>query len=171
MTVPPASFSGRFASSGSNRRVYMITQEQPCVGGAYGSSPFPIGPHTDGTRWSLVVLQYRIKLAPASLTRTRGRARSSFNLWLCSITRRSLSSAMDCFAVRAFIVKGVGGSGEKREVIRESVGQSVRCRDIDSDQEFKMSDKVHRTFKSCENSFVCSLSNAVQAMSSAQNKV
>ena len=29
--------------------VYMITQLQPCDGGAYGSSPLPTGPQTDGT--------------------------------------------------------------------------------------------------------------------------
>lgn len=64
------------------------------------------------TRWSLVVLQCRIKLfkddkdiedlqhvdtylALASLTRTLGLAKSSRNLWLCSNTRRSRSSDMD----------------------------------------------------------------------------
>jgi hypothetical protein len=28
---------------------YMITQAHPCAGGAYGSSPLPTGPHTEGT--------------------------------------------------------------------------------------------------------------------------
>lgn len=49
------------------------------------------------TRWSFVVLQYRMRLALASLTRMRGRARSSRRRWLCSSSRRSLSSDMDCF--------------------------------------------------------------------------
>src|SRR5882762_4787453 len=49
------------------------------------------------TRWSFVVLQYRIRLALASLTLMRGRLRSSRRRWLCSSSRRSLSSDMDCF--------------------------------------------------------------------------
>ncbi len=35
-------------------------------------------------------------LALASLTRTNGRAKSSFNRWLCSVNLRSLSSDIDC---------------------------------------------------------------------------
>ena len=38
-----------------------------------------------------------MRLALASLTRMRGRPRSSRNRWLCSRRRRSLSSDMDCF--------------------------------------------------------------------------
>lgn len=83
--------------------VYMTTHWQPWAGGAYGSSPRPTGPHTDGTRWSLVDLQYWIKLALASLTRTRGRARSSLRRWLCSINLLSLSSDMDCLWGRELI--------------------------------------------------------------------
>ena len=114
----------------------------PC--GAYGSSLFPTGPHTDGTyrvamvrrrkrripiqssrrtKWSVVVLQYRMRLkqkqhgwrrypkgqrswthlALASLTFILGLARSSLSRWLCSRRRRSLSSDIDCLCGR-FIV-------------------------------------------------------------------
>src|SRR6266702_2306618 len=38
-----------------------------------------------------------MRLALASLTRMRGRPRSSRSRWLCSRRRRSLSSDMDCF--------------------------------------------------------------------------
>lgn len=49
------------------------------------------------TRGSFVVLVYRMRLCAASETRTRGRARSSRRRWMCSVTRRSLSSDIDCF--------------------------------------------------------------------------
>jgi hypothetical protein len=65
------------------------------------------------TRWSFVILQYRIRLhkhvsyhssgrrraiylALASLTLIRGRARSSLRRWLCSIRRLNFSSDIDC---------------------------------------------------------------------------
>ena len=66
------------------------------------------------TRWSFVVLQYRIRLhkhvsyhssigrrranylALASLTLIRGRPRSSLRRWLCSIRRLNFSSDIDC---------------------------------------------------------------------------
>ena len=68
---------------------------------------------TKQTRWSFVVLQYRIRLhkhvsyhssgrrkaiylALASLTFNRGRARSSLRRWLCSIRRLNFSSDIDC---------------------------------------------------------------------------
>jgi len=73
----------------------------PCC--AYGSSFFATGPHTDGTRGSFVVLQYRIRLALASLTLIRGLAKSSLSRWLCSVRRRSFSSDMDCLCGRPFI--------------------------------------------------------------------
>lgn len=40
----------------------------------------------------------------ASETRIRGRSRSSFRRWLCSVKRRSLSSDMDCLCGLTFIV-------------------------------------------------------------------
>jgi len=88
--------------------VYMTTQVHRW-GGAYGSSPLPTGPQTEGTRWSFVVLQYRIRLALASLTRTLGRARSSLRRWLCSVRRRSFSSDIDCLCGREFIVDDEDG--------------------------------------------------------------
>lgn len=33
----------------SRNQFHMIMHLHPFVGGAYGSSPFPTGPHTDGT--------------------------------------------------------------------------------------------------------------------------
>lgn len=51
-----------------------------------------------------MVLQYRIRLALASLTRILGRARSSLNRWLCSVNRLSFNSDMDCLCGREFIV-------------------------------------------------------------------
>ena len=42
----------------------------------------------------------------ASLTRIRGRARSSLSRWLCSESLRSLSSDMDCFWGRLLMVAG-----------------------------------------------------------------
>jgi len=80
------------------------------------------------TRWSVVVLQYRMRLkerrvgqrpcskgqggwthlALASLTFILGLARSSLNRWLCSRRRRSLSSDIDCLCGR-FIVVYLGG--------------------------------------------------------------
>src|SRR5690606_18432488 len=51
-------------------------------------------------------------LALASLTFTRGLARSSRNRWLCSSSRLSLSSDIDCLPpprVLMMIQKGVGG--------------------------------------------------------------
>jgi len=40
------------AAAAADREIqlHIITQLQPCAGGAYGSSPFPTGPHTEGTR-------------------------------------------------------------------------------------------------------------------------
>lgn len=52
-------------------------------------------------------------LVLASLTRMRGRARSSRSLWLCSVRRRSLSSDMDCLCGREFIFAGCVGGGER----------------------------------------------------------
>jgi len=75
----------------------------PCA--AYGSSFLLTGPHTDGTRVSFVFLQCRIKLALASLIRMRGRERSSRRRWLCSISRRSFSSDMLCFARELMVSK------------------------------------------------------------------
>jgi len=83
---------------------HIIVQLQPSVFSEYGSSFLPTGPHTDGTRWSFVVLQYRIRLALASLTLILGRVRSSLNRWLCSVRRRSFSSDMDCLCGRAFMM-------------------------------------------------------------------
>ena len=128
---------------------YCTTQHllPPC--GAYGSSLFPTGPHTDGTyrvtkvrrekgrilvsgsrrtKWSVVVLQYRMRLeekqpgqcrcskgqrsrthlALASLTFILGLARSSLNRWLCSRRRRSFSSDIDCLCGRFIVVYLVG---------------------------------------------------------------
>lgn len=46
----------------------------------------------------------------ASDTRTRGLSRSSFNRRLCSVSRRSLSSLIDCFPVLGIILdEGNGG--------------------------------------------------------------
>lgn len=81
----------------------------PAPGDEYGSSFFATGPHTDGTRGSFVTLQYRIKLALASLTLILGRARSSLSLWLCSVRRRSLSSDIDCLCGREFIMEAGRG--------------------------------------------------------------
>lgn len=75
------------------------------------------------TRWSFVCRQYRIRLmsgkacqkaspnrmsrisylALASLTRMRGRARSSRRRALCSIRRRSFSSDIDCLCGRFMV--------------------------------------------------------------------
>ena len=41
--------SGRIRVRRRRRSDHIITQLQPCAGGAYGSSFFPTGPHTDGT--------------------------------------------------------------------------------------------------------------------------
>lgn len=50
VTVLRADFGMRVASYSRNQDVdYINTQEHPCAGGAYGSSPLPTGPHTDGT--------------------------------------------------------------------------------------------------------------------------
>jgi len=76
--------------------LYWILQHFPVVCWPYGSSARPTGPQTEGTRWSFVVLQYRIRLALASLTLIRGRARSSLRRWLCSIRRLNFSSDIDC---------------------------------------------------------------------------
>jgi len=66
---------------GEQRRGHCTMQQPalfvPCE--AYGSSLRATGPHTEGTSGSFVVLQYRIRLALASLTLIRGRARSSRN--------------------------------------------------------------------------------------------
>ena len=43
-------------------------------------------------------------LTLASLTLTLGLARSSLNLWLCSVNLLSLSSAMDCLCGREGII-------------------------------------------------------------------
>ena len=53
-------------------------------------------------------------LALASLTRIRGRARSSRSRWLCSVRRRSLSSDIDCLCGRPFMFDRVaeGGIGD-----------------------------------------------------------
>ena len=41
--------NGRIRVRRRPRSDHIITQLQPCAGGAYGSSFFPTGPHTDGT--------------------------------------------------------------------------------------------------------------------------
>jgi len=76
--------------------LYWIQQHFPVFCCPYGSSARPTGPQTEGTRWSFVVLQYRIRLALASLTLIRGRARSSLRRWLCSIKRLNFNSDIDC---------------------------------------------------------------------------
>lgn len=58
-------------------RFYMTLQHPaPPVCGAYGSSPLPKGPQTEGTNVSLVVLQYRIRLSdhtPNHISSLKGR--------------------------------------------------------------------------------------------------
>lgn len=65
-------------------------------------------------------------LALASLTRIRGRARSSLSRWLCSVRRRSLSSDIDCLCGRFMMKKSVGGEvvelGDAGGVIRKERG-------------------------------------------------
>jgi hypothetical protein len=52
-------------------------------------------------------------LLAASLARMRGRVRSSRRRWLCSVSRRSLSSDMLCLCGRALIVSYGAGAGAK----------------------------------------------------------
>ena len=54
------------------------------------------------TRWPSTNCEMT-HLALASLTRIRGRARSSRSRWLCSVRRRSLSSDIDCLCGRPFM--------------------------------------------------------------------
>jgi hypothetical protein len=102
--------------------------------GPYGSSALSTGPHTDGTRWSFVLLQCRIRLPgarqprppaatawgahleDASLTRMRERPRSSRRRWLCSSRRRSLSSDIDCFARELMAGCGWRGGYERAAI-------------------------------------------------------
>lgn len=55
-------------------------------------------------------------LALASLTLTRGRARSSRSRWLCSSNLLSLSSVIDCFGPRELIFAGAK-AGVQRSVM------------------------------------------------------
>jgi hypothetical protein len=48
-------------------------------------------------------------LALASLTLTRGLAKSSRSRWLCSVRRRSFSSDIDCLCGRVFMVGDIFG--------------------------------------------------------------
>ena len=85
-------------------------------------------------------------LALASLTRIRGRWRSSFSRWLCSVRRRSLSSDIDCLCGRLFIFAG-GCSGKRtsRPVCYLAVG---RC-GVVADAVLRRSDEHSRRVSVC----------------------
>lgn len=68
----------------------------------------------------------RTYLVLASLTLTRGRARSSRRRWLCSIRRLSFNSDIDCLPpVRELMAIGFVGYGTRK--ITHSVNKSTEC--------------------------------------------
>ena len=84
--------------------VYIITHWQPCAGGAYGSSPRPTGPQTDGT--------YFVCPRLAAEGKKNARLGYTYEIILCSFAVLDQTVNQSLYRTSERLIEAASGGGE-----------------------------------------------------------